>query len=131
MDKKMKDILDRGIFGAPEIKAEERNVFLSTIIERIYIALTKRQVYKKGTYTEVINLMKKYPNAHLYVNSDLNYPHYSNYIHEAMQHHISYTIVNSAKPTAIGLVLAHPDQAVGQTSIFIKDDLYKKDMKEE
>ncbi|WP_062046382.1 YueI family protein [Bacillus sp. JCM 19034] len=130
MDKKMKDILDRGIFGAPEIKAEERNVFLSTIIERIYISLTKRQVFKKGTYSEVIDLMKKYPNAHLYVNSDLQYPHYSNYIQEAAKHKIAYTIVNSLKPTAIGLVLAHPSQAVDQNDIFIKDDLYKKDMHE-
>ncbi|MCK0471510.1 YueI family protein [Halalkalibacter sp. APA_J-10(15)] len=131
MDQKMKDILDRGVFGAPEIKAEERNVFLTTIIERIYIALTKRQVYKKGAYPEVIAFMKKYPNAHLYVNSDLSYQHYSNYLQEATKHHISYTIVNSAKPTSIGLVLAHPTQVVPEKEIFLKDDLYKKDMKEE
>ncbi|MBP3951238.1 YueI family protein [Bacillus suaedae] len=131
MDQKMKDILDRGIYGAPEIKSEERSLFLTTIIERIYIALTKKQVFKKGTYPEVITKMKTKPNAHLYINNDLSYPHYSNYIQEASKLGIRYTIVNPQQDTPIGLVLAHESQAVDEKEIFIKDDLYEKDFKEE
>ncbi|MDT8861723.1 YueI family protein [Alkalihalobacillus sp. MEB130] len=128
MDQKVKDIIDRAIYGAPEIKPEERNLFLTTIVERIYIALTKKQVIHKGMYSEVVAMIKQEKNAHLYVNGNLSYSNYSNYIQEANKAGIRFTIVTPQKQTPFGLVLAHESQAIDRTDIFVKDDLYELDM---
>ncbi|KHF41825.1 YueI family protein [Halalkalibacter okhensis] len=130
MDQKVKDIIDRALYGTPEIKPEERNLFLSTILERIHIALTKKQVIQRGMYAEVIKLMKDKNNLHLYLNGHLNYGNYSNYIQEANKAGIRFTIVTPQKETPFGLVLADESKAIDSNDIFVKDDLYELDMNE-
>ncbi|MCD8508747.1 MAG: YueI family protein [Bacillus sp. (in: Bacteria)] len=56
---KLDEILQRGMFGNKETLPEERKLFLSTISERIYLALTNKQVRKRGMYDEAKELMKK------------------------------------------------------------------------
>ncbi|WP_227934988.1 YueI family protein [Alkalihalobacillus deserti] len=131
MSEKVQDIIDRAIYGTPEIKPEERSLFLSTILERIHIALTKKQVIHKGIYPEVIEIMKQKSTLHLYVNGDLNYSNYSNYIQEANKLGVRFTIVSPQKKTPFGLVLADQSRAVDQINVFIKDDLYSREMEEQ
>ncbi|TWI57820.1 YueI family protein [Halalkalibacter nanhaiisediminis] len=130
MAQKMKEIIDAALYGAPEIKPEERSLFLSTILERIHLALTKKQVIQKGMYPEVLSLMKTKENAHLYINGDLSYQNYSNYIQEANKQGIRFTIVTPTKPTPFGLIVANQSQAIDATNIFIEDELYQLDMEE-
>ncbi|MFC0473532.1 YueI family protein [Halalkalibacter kiskunsagensis] len=130
MDQKVQDIIDRALYGTPEIKPEERQLFLTTILERIHLVLTKRQVIHKGMYSEVLQIMKTKSNLHLYVNSNLNYGNYSNYIQEANKLGIRFTIVTPQKQTPFGLVVANETQAIDSTDIFVKDDLFERDMEE-
>ncbi|MCL7747183.1 YueI family protein [Halalkalibacter alkaliphilus] len=130
MEQKVKDIIDRALYGTPEIKPEERNLFLSTILERIHKALTKKQVIQKGMYSEVIQLMKEKRNLHLFLNGKLSYSNYSNYIQEASKAGIRFTIVTPQKETPFGLVLADESTAIDSNDIFVKDDLYELDMNE-
>lgn len=81
-------------------------------------------------YPEVIEVMKKKRNLHLYLNGDLSYTNYSNYLQEANKQGIRFTIVNPTKPTPFGLVLADEKDAVDVKDAFIKDDLYLRDMDE-
>jgi len=131
MTEKIQDIIDRAIYGTPEIKPEERNLFLTTILERIHIALTKKQVIHKGMYSEVLDVLKRKSNLHLYVNGDLNYSNYSNYIQEASKLGVRFTIVTPQKKTPFGLVLADESRAVDPVNIFIKDELYEREMEEQ
>lgn len=114
------EVLKEGIYGPKEIKPEERRRFLGTIRERIVAALTKSQVYEPGTYPEVEQLMKEYPDAHLYLNGSISYEEFSKYLKKANEHKIEYTIVaNQEHDTDIGLVLACT-YAVDKEEIFIK-----------
>ncbi|WP_026674717.1 YueI family protein [Alkalihalobacterium bogoriense] len=124
MEDKVKDALERGIYGAPEIKPEERAIFLSTIVERIFIALTKKQVIHKGMYPEVVRLMAEKQKKHLYINGSLGYQLYANYVKEANKHNIPFTIVTTSNNDAMGLVLASENTAVDIDEIFVRDDLF-------
>lgn len=131
MSEKVQDVIDRAIHGTPEVKPEERNLFLTTLLERIHITLTKKQVIHKGMYKEVIETMKNKSNLHLFVNGDLNYSNYSNYIQEANKWGIRFTIVTPQKKTPFGLVLADESRAIDQKNVFIKDELYEREMEEQ
>lgn len=130
MEQKMKEVIDRALYGAPEIKPEERNLFLSTLLERIHLALTKKQVINKGMYKEVIELMKTKRNLHLYLNGNLGYSHFSNYIKEAGTHGVSFTFVTPKKLTPFGLIVADQTDAIETKQLFIKDELFERDMEE-
>ncbi|PYZ94308.1 hypothetical protein CR194_01885 [Salipaludibacillus keqinensis] len=125
---KLEDILKQGIYGKPEIRPEERKLFLSTIAERVYLCLTDSQVRHRGIYPEMEKAMKERKSAHLYIDGNLNYPAYSNYIKAANKYSIPFTIVNDGQDSPIGIVLA-ADTAVNMEShMFVKDELYEDDM---
>ncbi|WP_026689266.1 YueI family protein [Alteribacter aurantiacus] len=126
-EQKLKEVLKQGIYGSPEIRPDERKLFLSTIRERIYLALTNRQVRESGMYNQVLNVMKRHSDVTLYINGSLNYPAYSNYVQEANKNGVQFTIVNDGKESPIGLVLASKS-AIEKEDIFITDELYEKDM---
>ncbi|MET3504751.1 YueI family protein [Halalkalibacter oceani] len=130
MEQKMKEVIDRALYGAPEIKPEERNLFLSTLLERIHLALTKKQVINKGMYKEAVELMKTKRNLHLYLNGNLGYNHFSNYIKEAGAHGVSFTFVTPKKLTPFGLIVANQTEAIETKQLFIKDELFELDMEE-
>ncbi|MFV8826638.1 YueI family protein [Alkalihalobacterium sp. APHAB7] len=127
MEDKLKDIINRGLYGNPEIRPEERNIFLTTIIERVHLALTKKQVIHQGMYDEAVRLLQNEQNIHLYINGNLSYQLYSNYVKEANKHHVPFTVVNANQTTPIGLVLATEFQAINKPEIFIKDEFYEMD----
>ncbi|MDQ0254418.1 uncharacterized protein YueI [Evansella vedderi] len=127
---KIEEILQRGIYGTPETLPEERKLFLGTISERVYLALTNKQVRKKGIYSEAQEIMKKHKGIRLYINGDLNYPAYSNYVHAANQHSIPFTIVNDGRDTPLGIVIAVETGISNVEDIFIKDKEFHQDISE-
>ncbi|WP_226659520.1 YueI family protein [Pseudalkalibacillus hwajinpoensis] len=125
MNEEIKRVLDAGIYGAPELKPAEKALFLSTFRERVYIALTKRQVAQNNVYQEVKQEMRQIRNGILYLNGDLSYSILSKYIKEASNHSLSFTIVNDKETdTPLGLVLASKQNAVEREEIFVRDDRF-------
>lgn len=131
MDDKVLEILEYGMYGTPETKPDERRLFLSTIRERIHLALTKRQVIRKGMYDEAISLIRTKQGIRLYINGDIAYSLYANYVKEGAKHSVPFTVVTPEKPTPFGLIIATENQAVEVEKIFIRDDYYEADMKQE
>ncbi|TMW73798.1 YueI family protein [Alteribacter natronophilus] len=125
-EEKLKEVLKQGMYGTPEIRPEERRLFLSTLRERVHLALTVQQVREKGMYREAEQLMKK-SGLKMYINGALNYPAYSNYVQAAGKSGVPFTVVNDGKDSPVGLVLAS-DTAVEKDEIFIEDELYSRDM---
>ncbi|WP_280768439.1 YueI family protein [Salipaludibacillus daqingensis] len=125
---KLEEILKQGMYGSPEIRPEERKLFLSTLAERVYLCLTNSQVRHRGMYPEMEKIMKEKNHAHLYINGALNYKAYSNYIQAANKLSLAFTIVNDGQDTPIGLVLADERAVNLESQMFIKDDLYEDDM---
>ncbi|MDG5788740.1 YueI family protein [Evansella sp. AB-P1] len=130
-EKKLKQILQQGIYGKAETLPEERKLFLGTISERIYLALTNKQVLKHGLYNEAVAIMKKHKDITLYINGFLSYPAYSNYVQLANQQSIPFTIVNDGHATPIGIVLASREAIETPEDFFIKDEQFYRDMPEE
>ncbi|KUP09245.1 hypothetical protein Q75_01030 [Bacillus coahuilensis p1.1.43] len=120
MKKTVDDYLQEGIYGAKETKPDERRYFLSTLRERVVIALKQHQVREKGIYKEVEESMKKHPRTHLYLNGNMNYTFLSDYVKKATQLSIPYTMVtNKEYNSELGLVLAY-DYAINKESIYIE-----------
>ncbi|OIJ20260.1 hypothetical protein BKP45_09330 [Anaerobacillus alkalidiazotrophicus] len=128
---KLHQVLMQGIYGTPETLPEERALFLSTISERIYLALTNKQVIHKGIYPEAKKILQSKKDIHMYVNGELSYTLYSKYIKEATKSNVPFTVVSDGHDTPIGLVLAS-STAINydndkNNNFFIEDEIFKKD----
>ncbi|MCA0989126.1 YueI family protein [Guptibacillus algicola] len=128
MDKEIKQALDAGIHGTPELKPAEKALYLTTFRERVYVALTKRQVAQKEVYSAVKNFMKQSDDLVLLLNGDLSYSMLSKYIKEASKASASFTIINDKETdTPLGLVLASKETAVNREDIFVRDEYFSID----
>jgi uncharacterized protein YueI len=126
------EVLQQGIHGALETKPEERRKYLGTLRERIIVALTKSQVAEAKPYPELGQFMKQHPQAHLFLNGNMNYDDLSKYVKIATKNKIGHTIVtNKEHDTDIGLVLAM-DHAIDKEEILItKKAAYTNEVKPE
>ncbi|RSD29605.1 DUF1694 domain-containing protein [Mesobacillus subterraneus] len=117
----MDEYLQQGIHGAKQTKPDERRRFLTTLRERVVIALTQGQVMKKGVEPQVEQMMDENPEAHLYLNGNISYPYLSEYIKAAEKRGIEFTIVtNKDYDSELGLVLAH-DYAIDKEDIYLSN----------
>lgn len=116
------EYLQKGMYGEKQTKPDERRKFLGTLRERAVIALTQPQVRRSGVNNEAEKAMKENPQAHLYLNGNMNYEYLSKYIKTASKYRIEYTMVtNKEHDTDIGLVLAY-DYAIDKENIFVDDE---------
>lgn len=116
---KVDEYLQQGIHGAKQTKPDERRKFLTTIRERVVIALTQGEVMRKGVEPEVEQLMDGNREAHLFLNGNISYPYLSEYIKAAEKRGIEFTIVtNKEYDSELGLVLAH-DHAIDKEEIYL------------
>ncbi len=116
---KLDDYLQQGIHGAKQTKPDERRRFLTTLRERVVIALTKGEVMRKGVEPEVEQLMDENREAHLFLNGNISYSYLSEYIKAAEKRGIEFTIVtNKDYDSELGLVLAH-DHAIDKENIYL------------
>lgn len=124
------EILQQGIYGPLETKPDERRKFLGTIRERIIVALKKRQVGETEIYPQVEQYMKGKPQAHLFLNGNMNYGALSKYVKLATKYKLEHTIVtNKEHDTEIGLVLAM-DHAIDKEEIYItKKETFQPEVK--
>lgn len=116
----VEDYLNEGIYGKKEIKPDERRKFLGTLRERVVIVLTQAQVRESGVYGQVEDEMRKYQNAHVYLNGNMNYRYLSKYTKLCSQNNIEYTMVtNKEHNSELGLVMA-VDEAIDKEDIYVK-----------
>ena len=121
MSGNLEDYIDKGIHGVKETNIDERKKFLSTIKERVILALTNRQVMKNTIYQPIQRLMKQYPDCQLFLDGEINYAYLSKYIKLANKSNVPFTIVDDLKSsTDIGLVLATKNRAINLPNIYIK-----------
>jgi len=122
--KKVEDVLKDGIYGKKELKVDEKRMFLGTYRERVYVALSNKQVREPGVYDEVEHKMREVKDKGetvLLLNGKLRYSTYSNYIKLASTYNIPYKIVSDLESTSqIGLVLAS-SEAVDVENIYVKE----------
>ncbi|NMD69642.1 YueI family protein [Bacillus sp. DNRA2] len=116
---KVDEYLQHGIHGAMETKSSERLKFLTSLRERVIVALTEEQVKEKDVFPQVVALMKENASAHLFLNGHLDYQYLSKYIKIASAANLEFTIVtNKDYYSELGLVLA-ANTAINKEDIYI------------
>lgn len=117
----LEQALRRGIHGPPEVKREEKNLFLGQYRERVLIALTLRQIAEKGTYPAVEKAMRD-PLAHrLVISSQADLQAAGDYIRLAADRHLDFTTTSSPDFRGdIGLVVV-AKEAVEREAILVED----------
>lgn len=121
MPENIDDYIERGMHGQKEMKAEEKQKYLSALRERVILALTKGQVMKASVYEPAAGLMKQYSGCRLILNGEISYSYLSKYIKMATKNGVPFTIYDHLKTeTDIGLVLAS-DKAVDLEDIEVNN----------
>lgn len=114
---KLDEYLQQGMYGAKEVKPDERRRFLGTLRERVVVALTKPEVRRKQIAGEFKRLLEEHKEARLYLNGHMEYRAISKYIQLADQMSIEYKVVtNKDYDSRYGLVLAY-DYAIDKEEI--------------
>jgi uncharacterized protein YueI len=110
--------LERGMYGVPELKQEEKNAHLGCFRERVIKALTKKQVEEPGIYKEILEAIKDPRAKRLIVTNDVKLSFAMDYINLAQKNNLEFTLVNGQNFTGeIGLVVVS-DTAVDVEDIF-------------
>ena len=123
------DYLQKGIFGAKELRPAERKKYLGTIKERIVVVLTNGQVMEDGVYPGIQPLMEQHPNTQMLLNGKLDYRYLACYIHLAQKMSIPFSIVtNEEADTNIGLVLTY-SHAINKEDIYLTKEVEVKENK--
>lgn len=124
--KDVNDYLKEGIYGTRRPKEAERAYYLGTLRERIVLALTKGQVMRDKSLTELEQAMQDHPETKLLINGSIGYRFLKAEKDLAEKYNIPYTIVtHTENETDIGAVLTY-DYAIDKEDIFVKDDAGKK-----
>ncbi|MEQ6378178.1 YueI family protein [Bacillaceae bacterium S4-13-58] len=130
MDKKIEDYIQEGIYGAKEIKPDERREYLGTIRERVVLTLSRGQVIKQKGLSELQIEMKNNPNAKLLLNGEVSNNYLMKYIKLASKHKIQHTtIFNQEADSKYGAVLA-VDYAINREKIELSSSSAQKKEKE-
>lgn len=125
MNKKdIEDYLQEGIYGAREIKPDEKRKYLGTYRERVILALTKSQVRGKKGLAELENSMVKFPNSRLLMNGNMSFHFFKPYRELASKNGIFYTsITNREAESDYGIILTE------KTAIDVEDILLAEEEK--
>jgi uncharacterized protein YueI len=111
--------LERGIYGTPELKREEKKKFLGSFRERVLKALTKKQVMEPGTYKEILDALKDTRAKRLVISNDVQLSYAMDYVNLAKKNGIEFTLVDGDDYAGdIGLVVIS-DTAVDVEDIFV------------
>lgn len=129
MSKNIDDYLQEGIYGANQIKPDERRLFLGSLRERTAFVLTQDQVNKQQGIQAFDEAITKHPDAAILFNSQHSLNTLSPYRRIALKHEKNYTIIDEeSNQHAYGVVVAY-NHAVDITDIFFKEVTPDKDAK--
>ncbi|GEN57488.1 hypothetical protein GCM10012290_21540 [Halolactibacillus alkaliphilus] len=121
MSKNIDDYLKEGMYGANQIKPDERRLFLGSLRERAAFVLTQDQVNKQQGIQAFSEAITKHPDAAILFNSQHSLNTLSPYRRIALKHEKNYTIIDEeSNQHAYGVVVAY-NHAVDLTEIFFKE----------
>jgi len=110
-----------GMYGAPELKHGEKDIYLGEFRERIIRVLSNKQVAQKFIYPEIIEALNHEQSSRMLINGELRDQLTDKYIALARQIAKPYTVIyNPQLKGEIGLVVVS-DQAVDIDDIEVEN----------
>lgn len=103
---KMQDYLNKGMYGASQTNPEERQKYLGSLRERIYLSMTLEQLISKNYLNVLKKEINKHPNNTLLLNGSVDIKDLDPYIKLSNQLNCLFRIVTDdyAEKSSIGLV---------------------------
>ncbi|MDX8046374.1 YueI family protein [Gracilibacillus sp. S3-1-1] len=121
--KDVEDYLQEGIYGAKELKPDEKRKYLGTYRERVLLALSKAQVRGEKGLTELESLMRQYSDASLLMNGNMSLRFFKPYREIADKHHITHTYVsNRETDSEYGLIFVAKTAVDKQDILLVEEE---------
>lgn len=120
--KDVNDYLEKGMYGTPQIKPEEKKQYLETYRERVFLAVTFEELASKDTLSLIKTELTNNPGHQLLLNSQLDSTIQQSYMILAKKTQTDFKIINTEQEkttTEIGLVYG-TDCAVDFPDISLK-----------
>lgn len=99
----------QGINGAPQLKVDEKNRYLSNFKERVIFTVANQELSNGRIAKLVAQEVAQYPDGQFYFNGQMSSELQGTWIALATTHHRPFTIINnhvSSEATALGVVYA-------------------------
>ena len=124
----MQNYLNKGMYGANQTKPEERQKYLGSLRERIFVSMTIDQLTSKNYIDALKKEVNKHPNNTLLFNGSVDITELDLYIKLSNQLNCTFRIVTDdfAKKSTIGLVYVAP-QEVNNDIIDVAEKYPKSD----
>jgi len=130
-EKDIQDYLDKGMYGAPQIKPDEQRKYLGTFRERVFLALTINEMKEQKHVKYFEQELKKQPDYHVLINGNVDMEDQLNFISVAQKCNCSFTVVETKQQepdNPLGLVYA-ADEAINQEMISLSEKYSKSTSK--
>lgn len=101
--------LENGLYGKPQLKADEKRKYLSNFRERVIFIVTFEEMQQPTNMSVIRDIIKQYPQHQLYLNSQLSMNYQRKMIQMADEEHCSFTVIDTSTPstkTNLALVYA-------------------------
>ncbi|MGX7419450.1 YueI family protein [Carnobacterium gallinarum] len=121
-EKELEDRLSSGLYGAPQIKPEERNKFLGSLRERVYLSMTIEELSSHNYLDALEAEFKKHPSGQVLLNGEVDNRILGPYLKLCSGDSIKFTIVTNqfAKQSSIGLLYV-AENAVNESCIDVAE----------
>lgn len=110
-----------GMSGAPELKRDEKNIYLGEFRERVIRILSKKQVAQKNVYPEIIEALSHKQCLRMLINGELRDQLTDKYIALALKVAKPYTVIHDPQLEGETGLVVISDKAVNIDDIEVKD----------
>lgn len=121
--KDVQDYLEKGMYGAPQLKPEEKRQYLGTFRERVYLTMTIAEMRDKKNVTHFKQELQDNPGQQLLLNAAADFSLQNNYMIIAQKANCPFKIIDSDEALSdetIGLVYAG-DTAVNVEKVAVSE----------
>lgn len=129
VQKDIQDYLDKGLYGAPQLKPDEQRKYLGTFRERVVFIITSEESKKLSYDAFCLEQFTNYPNGTLLIDANTPLAIQNHFMKLAQQKSINFKMVDTEidklTPEDIALVFA-VDTAIDLEDISVKDNTHKK-----
>lgn len=121
--KDVQDYLEKGMYGAPQLKPEEKKQYLGTFRERVYLTMTIAEMRDKKNVTHFKQELQDNPGQQLLLNAAADFSLQNDYMVIAQKANCPFKIIDSDEALSdetIGLVYAG-DTAVNIEKVAVSE----------
>lgn len=112
----LQDHINKGMYGTPQLKPDEKRKYLGTFRERVALTLTFAQLKNSAYLAELAKELKEQPELHMIINGKVQNPELSELMKFAQDANVSFTCNTDSTlkhgPDDLAVVVCSKDTAL-------------------